>query len=231
MLKAASQRLRLESLRNIRAIPANSPIDQTYGLITPRCSSISQDPHTEPHRFCPTRYEVNPTAPVGGLCVSQNRCRPHGGAKPRFGLLLMSGKLTCCIASPDATPSPPSASLLQGVVLPRSIIRFSPISASVMTGTIANSSNSRSMPWRKNRPKSIKMATRAGVLPISPMNQVGMLTGYVDPGETFIAWAAGFCCWAVLCSWLHLPWWEISKRSKSPFRRPPRKFQVPHRVR
>ena len=27
----------------------------------------------------------------------------------------------------------------------------------------------------------------AGVLPISPMNQVGMLTGYVDPGETFIA--------------------------------------------
>lgn len=27
----------------------------------------------------------------------------------------------------------------------------------------------------------------AGVMPISPMNQVGMLTGYVDPGETFIA--------------------------------------------
>ena len=27
----------------------------------------------------------------------------------------------------------------------------------------------------------------AGVLPISPMNQVGMLTGYVDPGERFIA--------------------------------------------
>ncbi len=27
----------------------------------------------------------------------------------------------------------------------------------------------------------------AGVMPISPMNQVGMLTGYIDPGETFIA--------------------------------------------
>jgi len=27
----------------------------------------------------------------------------------------------------------------------------------------------------------------AGVMPISPMNQVGMLTGYVDPGERFIA--------------------------------------------
>src|SRR5271166_3971980 len=27
----------------------------------------------------------------------------------------------------------------------------------------------------------------AGFMPISPMNQVGMLTGYVDPGETFIA--------------------------------------------
>jgi hypothetical protein len=27
----------------------------------------------------------------------------------------------------------------------------------------------------------------AGVMPISPMNQIGMLTGYVDPGETFIA--------------------------------------------
>jgi hypothetical protein len=27
----------------------------------------------------------------------------------------------------------------------------------------------------------------AGVMPISPMNQVGMLTSYVDPGETFIA--------------------------------------------
>ena len=27
----------------------------------------------------------------------------------------------------------------------------------------------------------------AGVLPISPINQVGMLTGYIDPGETFIA--------------------------------------------
>jgi hypothetical protein len=27
----------------------------------------------------------------------------------------------------------------------------------------------------------------AGVLPISPINQVGMLTGYVDPGERFIA--------------------------------------------
>ena len=27
----------------------------------------------------------------------------------------------------------------------------------------------------------------AGALPISPMNQVGMLTGYVDPGERFIA--------------------------------------------
>jgi len=26
----------------------------------------------------------------------------------------------------------------------------------------------------------------AGVMPISPMNQVGMLTGYVNPGETFI---------------------------------------------
>lgn len=27
----------------------------------------------------------------------------------------------------------------------------------------------------------------AGVIPISPMNQVGMLTGYIDPGEVFIA--------------------------------------------
>ena len=27
----------------------------------------------------------------------------------------------------------------------------------------------------------------AGVMPISPMNQVGMLTGYIDPGEVFIA--------------------------------------------
>ena len=27
----------------------------------------------------------------------------------------------------------------------------------------------------------------AGVMPISPMNQVGMLTGYIDPGERFIA--------------------------------------------
>ena len=27
----------------------------------------------------------------------------------------------------------------------------------------------------------------AGVMPISPMNQVGMLTSYIDPGETFIA--------------------------------------------
>ena len=27
----------------------------------------------------------------------------------------------------------------------------------------------------------------AGVMPISPMNQMGMLTGYIDPGETFIA--------------------------------------------
>src|SRR5271165_46368 len=27
----------------------------------------------------------------------------------------------------------------------------------------------------------------AGFMPISPMNQVGMLTGYVDPGETFIS--------------------------------------------
>ena len=27
----------------------------------------------------------------------------------------------------------------------------------------------------------------AGVMPIGPMNQVGMLTGYIDPGETFIA--------------------------------------------
>jgi hypothetical protein len=26
----------------------------------------------------------------------------------------------------------------------------------------------------------------AGVMPISPMNQLGMLTGYVNPGETFI---------------------------------------------
>ena len=27
----------------------------------------------------------------------------------------------------------------------------------------------------------------AGVMPISPMNQVGMLTSYIDPGERFIA--------------------------------------------
>ena len=27
----------------------------------------------------------------------------------------------------------------------------------------------------------------AGVMPISPMNQIGMLTGYINPGETFIA--------------------------------------------
>jgi len=35
-----------------------------------------------------------------------------------------------------------------------------------------------------NVPETVLLA---GVMPISPMNQVGMLTGYVDPGETFIA--------------------------------------------
>ena len=35
--------------------------------------------------------------------------------------------------------------------------------------------------------KAPEVGLLAGVMPISPMNQVGMLTGYVDPGETFIA--------------------------------------------
>ena len=35
--------------------------------------------------------------------------------------------------------------------------------------------------------KAPEVGLLAGVMPISPMNQVGMLTGYVDPGERFIA--------------------------------------------
>ena len=35
--------------------------------------------------------------------------------------------------------------------------------------------------------KAPEVGLLAGVLPISPINQVGMLTGYVDPGERFIA--------------------------------------------
>ena len=35
--------------------------------------------------------------------------------------------------------------------------------------------------------KAPEVGLLAGVLPISPMNQVGMLTGYIDPGERFIA--------------------------------------------
>ena len=34
--------------------------------------------------------------------------------------------------------------------------------------------------------KAPEVGLLAGVLPISPMNQVGMLTGYIDPGERFI---------------------------------------------
>ena len=35
--------------------------------------------------------------------------------------------------------------------------------------------------------KAPEVGLLAGVMPISPINQVGMLTGYVDPGERFIA--------------------------------------------
>ena len=35
--------------------------------------------------------------------------------------------------------------------------------------------------------KAPEVGLLAGVMPISPMNQVGMLTGYIDPGERFIA--------------------------------------------
>jgi hypothetical protein len=59
--------------------------------------------------------------------------------------------------------------------------------------------------------KAPEVGLLAGVLPISPINQVGMLTGYVDPGERFIATRTkmSFTGWVICLSrrsrWSFMP--------------------------